>query len=41
MPINALLGAVCYTQSVQQDLQQQANVQGVTLDIHCLPSWYF
>lgn len=41
MPINALLGAVCYTQSVQQNLQQQANVQGVTLDIHCLPGWYF
>ncbi|WP_340619610.1 type II toxin-antitoxin system toxin DNA ADP-ribosyl transferase DarT [Xenorhabdus siamensis] len=41
MPINALLGAVCYTQSVQQELQKQANGLGVKLDIHCIPGWYF
>ncbi|HAS3626718.1 hypothetical protein BOO30_18640 [Vibrio navarrensis] len=41
MPINALLGAVCYTQNVQQELQEQANGLGVKLDIHCIPGWYF
>ncbi|WP_337921315.1 DUF4433 domain-containing protein [Vibrio cholerae] len=41
MPINALLGAVCYTQNVQQELQEQANGLGVKLDIHCIPCWYF
>lgn len=41
MPINALLGAVCYTQNMQQELQEQANGLGVKLDIHCIPGWYF
>lgn len=41
VPIDALLGAVCYTQGVQQEIQQQADGLGVKLDIHCLPAWYF
>ncbi|MFC0180134.1 type II toxin-antitoxin system toxin DNA ADP-ribosyl transferase DarT [Thorsellia kenyensis] len=41
MPINALLGAVCYTEVVQQELQEQANRLNVKLDIRCRPSWYF
>jgi len=41
MPIHALLGAVCYTQQVQWQLQEQINRQGVQLDVRCLPAWYF
>jgi len=41
MPIHALLGAVCYTQQIQQTLQAQAQELGVKLDIRCLPAWYF
>jgi hypothetical protein len=41
MPIHALLGAVCYTQPVQQELEEQANRLGVQLDIRCIPGWYF
>lgn len=41
MPIEALLGAVCYTEVVQGELQQQAKVLGVELDVRCLPGWYF
>ncbi|BCB06699.1 hypothetical protein HHSLTHF2_05890 [Vreelandella venusta] len=41
VPIQALLGAICYTPQVQLELQQQAAELGVALDIHCRPSWYF
>lgn len=41
MPINALLGAVCYTHQVQQELQEQADELEVKLDVRCIPSWYF
>lgn len=41
VPIEVLLGAVCYTLQVQQKLQEQAAGLGVQLDIHCMPQWYF
>lgn len=41
VPIPALLGAVCHTAQVQDQLQEQSNNQGVQLDIRCLPAWYF
>jgi hypothetical protein len=41
VPIQALLGAICYTPQVQLELQQQAVELGGELDIHCRPSWYF
>ncbi|GEN28052.1 hypothetical protein HVA01_16980 [Halovibrio variabilis] len=41
VPIQALLGAICYTPKVQLELQQQAAELGGALDIHCRPSWYF
>jgi hypothetical protein len=41
VPIQALLGAVCYTPQVQLELQQQSAELDVALDIHCRPSWYF
>lgn len=41
MPIQALLGVVCYTAQVQGELQEQAAELGVELDIRCMPQWYF
>jgi hypothetical protein len=41
MPVDALIGAVCYTQQVKQELQEQAEGLAVALDIRCLPKWYF
>lgn len=41
VPVEALLGAVCYTPQVQQELQAQAAMAGVSLDIRCRPQWYF
>lgn len=41
MPIHALLGAVCYTERVRQQIQEQASNLDVQLDIRCMPAWYF
>ena len=41
MPMQALQGAICYTEQVKQELQQQAGQLRVQLDIHCIPKWYF
>lgn len=41
VPIQALLGAVCLTQQVRQELLEQASELGVELDIRCRPGWYF
>lgn len=41
VPVKALLGAICYTESEKQALQQQAKQAGVPLDIRCMPTWYF
>lgn len=41
LPIQALMGAICYTEQAKQQLQQQVGQVGVALDIHCIPGWYF
>lgn len=41
LPIAALLGAVCHTEVVRQELQELALTHRVELDIHCMPHWYF
>ncbi|SFC49615.1 protein of unknown function [Kushneria avicenniae] len=41
VPIEALLGAICYTPEVKLELQQQTDELSVALDIYCKPSWYF
>ena len=39
--IEALMGAICYTEQAKQQLQQQAGERRLQVDIHCLPKWYF
>ena len=41
MPIEALLGVVCYTSEIQRELQEQAERLGAELAIRCLSAWYF
>lgn len=41
VPIEALLGAVCYTQQVEQELRELTDGLKVKLDIKCIPRWYF
>lgn len=41
LPIAALIGAVCHTPAVQQELQDLARRHRIDLDIRCMPHWYF
>lgn len=41
MPIAALMGVVCYTPTVQQQVQELARGLAVELDVRCLAHWYF
>lgn len=41
MPIQAVLGAICYTDKVQADLQEQAADAEIDFDIVCRREWYF
>ena len=41
VPIEALLGAVCYTDQVEQELRELTEHLEVKLDIKCIPRWYF
>lgn len=41
VPISALIGVVCYTQAIEQELQTQSRNMGINLDIHHIPAWYF
>jgi hypothetical protein len=41
MPVSALLGAICHTADIQQQLQREAASQEVDLTVHCRPGWYF
>lgn len=41
VPIDALYGAVCYTEAVRGELEGYATRLGVAMDIHVMPHWYF
>lgn len=41
LPVNGLLGIVCYTEAVKMRLDTQAKARGLVLDIKAIPGWYF
>lgn len=41
MPIQAIRGAICYTDQIQAELQEQAAEAGIEFDIVCRRDWYF
>ncbi|MEQ1592975.1 MAG: DUF4433 domain-containing protein [Thiobacillaceae bacterium] len=41
LPIQALLGVVCYTDTVKATLANQVKARNLTLDIRVMPRWYF
>jgi hypothetical protein len=41
LPVNGLLGVVCYTEAVKIRLDAQAKARGLELDIRAIPGWYF
>lgn len=41
LPVAGLLGVVCYTDTVKNDIEAQCKTTGVQLDVRALPQWYF
>lgn len=41
VPLSALLGIVCYTDTMKADIEGKMLAQGVTLPVHTRPGWYF
>lgn len=41
LPVEALLGLVCYTDNIKRGLDQMVEERGLSLDIHARPRWYF
>lgn len=41
MPVNALLGVVCYTPALKQNIEQQVAARGLKLTAYARPGWYF
>jgi len=41
VPIEALLGVVCYHQHIGIDLKKEVRDAGLSLDIKSIPGWYF
>lgn len=41
LPVEGLLGVVCYTESTQQTVQKCADSLRVTLKVICRPDWFF
>lgn len=41
LPVNGLLGLVCYTEQMKQWLEQETRNRGLNLDVRAIPGWYF
>ncbi len=41
LPVTGLIGAICYTDELKLQLEQQVAQRGLALDIHKMKGWYF
>lgn len=41
VPLEALLGIMCYTDAIRADIESKMRTQGVALPVHTRPNWYF
>lgn len=41
VPLNALLGVVCYTDGAKSDIERTIEAAGADLPVHTRPGWYF
>lgn len=41
LPINGLLGIVCYTEQLKQHFEQEIQARGLSLSIYARTEWYF
>ncbi len=40
-PVSCLLGIICYTEQVKQQIDQQIQARHLTLDVYARPGWFF
>jgi len=41
VPVEALLGAICYNETMKSKLDQMVVERALTLSVHARPGWYF
>lgn len=41
LPIQGILGVVCYTDNLKQEIEQQTQSKGLTLPVYARKGWYF
>jgi len=41
LPVQGLLGIVCYTEALKRDFAQKIQALGLTLPVHARTGWYF
>jgi hypothetical protein len=41
LPINGLIGIVCYTEKLKQDIEQLTRACGLSLQVETRTQWYF
>ncbi len=41
LPVGGLIGIVCYTQALQQHIEQQVQARGLNLPVYARTGWYF
>ena len=41
LPVNGLLGIVCYTETLKQDIEQAVQIRQLNLPVHVRTGWYF
>lgn len=41
LPVSGLVGAVCYTEAIKSDIEQQSRSRGLSLQVVARTEWYF
>ena len=41
VPVQALIGVICYTHTVKDAIDRKAAASGINLDVRVIPKWYF
>ena len=41
MPIEALIGVICYTDGIKSNIETELQKRGITLDVKAIRGWYF
>lgn len=41
LPVTALIGIICYTNTIKSSLEQAIRTRKLAIDVHAMPKWYF